>query len=156
MRSSQQKETATRKHGIAALGNVRTFNSLKIPAYRFYFFGMLGVWGSMNMQQVTRSLLIYRLSGSALILGFMALANAVPILLLSLFGGALADRMPKKRVIQMGQAASAVVALSVALALTTGYMSPQHSGSWWVLIVNGVLQSTISGTYDAIASGYYP
>jgi MFS family permease len=95
------------------------------------------------MQQITRSLLIYRLSGSALVLGFMALANAVPTLLLSLFGGVIADRMPKKRVIQMGQAASAVVALSVALALTTGYMSPQHPGSWWVLIVNGVLQSTI-------------
>ena len=104
---------------------------------------MLGVWGSMNMQQITRSLLIYRLSGSPLILGFMALANAVPTLLLSLFGGALADRLPKKRVIQMGQAASAVVAFSVAIALTTGFMSPEHPGSWWVLIVNGVLQSTI-------------
>jgi hypothetical protein len=68
---------------------------------------MLGVWGSMSMQQITRSLLIYRLSGSALVLGFMALANAVPTLLLSLFGGVIADRMPKKRVIQMGQAASA-------------------------------------------------
>ncbi len=95
------------------------------------------------MQQVTRSLLIYRLSGSAVILGFMALANALPMLLLSLFGGVLADRMPKKRVIQIGQAASAILALSVAFALTTGYMSPEHPGSWWVLIVNGVLQSTI-------------
>jgi MFS transporter, DHA1 family, staphyloferrin A biosynthesis exporter len=97
----------------------------------------------MNMQQITRSLLIYRLSGSPLILGFMALANATPTLLLSLYGGALADRLPKKRVIQAGQAASALIALSVAIALTTGYMSPEHPGSWWMLIVNGFLQSTV-------------
>jgi MFS family permease len=104
---------------------------------------MLGVWGSMNMQQVARSLLIYRLSGSALILGFMSLANAIPTLILSLYGGALADRMSKKRVIQIGQGASALVALSVAIALTTGYMSPERAGSWWLLILNGFLQSTI-------------
>jgi MFS family permease len=104
---------------------------------------MLGQWGSMNMQQVTRSLLIYRLTGSAAILGLMALATAVPMLLLSLFGGVIADRVQKKHIIQIGQVASAVVALSVAVALTTGYLSPEHAGSWWVLMVNSVLQGTI-------------
>ena len=54
---------------------------------------MVGQWGSMNMQMVTRSLLIYRLTDSAAILGIMSLANAVPMLLLALFGGALADRI---------------------------------------------------------------
>ena len=131
--------------GRLSLRNLRTFSSLKNPAYRFYFLGMLGQWGSMNMQMVTRSLLIYRLTGSAAILGLMSLANAIPMLFLSLFGGIIADRVQKKHVIQVGQASSAVVALSVAVALTTGYLSPQHPGSWWVLIVNSVLQGTIMG-----------
>ncbi|MBI4181258.1 MAG: MFS transporter [Chloroflexi bacterium] len=129
--------------GRNPLRNVKTIDSLKNSAYRFYFLGMVGQWGSMNMQQVTRALLIYRLTGSAAILGLMSLANALPQLLLSLFGGVLADRVQKKRVIQAGQVASAVVALSVAVALTTGYLSPQHPGSWWVLMVNAILQGTV-------------
>ncbi|MBI4188325.1 MAG: MFS transporter [Chloroflexi bacterium] len=129
----------------ASLRNLKTFASLKNRAYRFYFLGMVGQWGSMNMQMVTRSLLIYRLTGSAAILGLMSLANALPMIVLSLFGGVIADRVQKKRVIQAGQLASAVVAFSVAILLTTGYLSPEHPGSWWVLIVNSVLQGTIMG-----------
>ncbi|MBI4188326.1 MAG: MFS transporter [Chloroflexi bacterium] len=129
--------------GKISLRNLKTFASLKNPAYRFYFLGMVGQWGSMNMQQVTRSLLIYRLTGSATILGLMSLANALPMIVLSLFGGVIADRVQKKRVIQLGQAGAAIVAFSVAITLTTGYLSPEHPGSWWVLIVNSVLQGTI-------------
>ncbi len=129
--------------GGFSLRNLRTFSSLKNSAYRFYFLGMAGQWGSMNMQQVTRALLIYRITGSAAILGLMSLANALPMLLFALVGGVIADRVQKKHVIQVGQLASAVVALSVAIALHTGYLGPQHPGSWWVLMVNSVLQGTI-------------
>ncbi len=70
-----------------SLSNVRTFDSLRNSAYRFYFLGSLGQMGAMNMQMVTRSLLIYRLTGSAVLLGLVALATAVPTLALALFGG---------------------------------------------------------------------
>ncbi len=63
------------KPGIS-LSGIKTFESLSNPAYRLYLFGMMGQWGSMNMQLVTRSLLIYRLTGSAAILGLMSLASA--------------------------------------------------------------------------------
>ena len=132
-----------RRRGGISLRNLKTFDSLKNSAYRFYFLGMVGHWGSMNMHMVTRSLLVYRLTGSAALLGFMALANAIPQVTLSFFGGAIADRVPKKRVVQAGQIGLAVVALSVAILLTTGYISPQHPGSWWVLIVDAVIQGTI-------------
>ncbi|MFH0769177.1 MAG: MFS transporter [Chloroflexota bacterium] len=145
---AESRSTETpRRIGVGKFGvsfsSVKTFDSLRNSAYRFYFLGMVGQWGSMNMQMVTRSLLIYRLTGSAAILGLMSLANALPMLFLSLFGGVIADRVQKKNVIQAGQAASALVALSVAITLTTGYLSPQHPGSWWVLIVNSVLQGII-------------
>jgi MFS family permease len=125
------------------LSNIKTFESLRNPGYRLYFLGMIGQWGSMNMQMVTRSLLIYRLTGSAAILGLMSLAGAIPMILLCFYGGAIADRMQKKHVIQAGQAASALVALSVAIALTTGYLSSDNPGSWWILLVNSVLQGII-------------
>ena len=154
--SSQGSEPSERAVGIPggsgqgigrgrrfSLKNFRTFESLSNSAYRFYFFGMAGQWASMNMQMVTRSLLLYRLTGSASILGLMSLANALPTIILSLFGGALADRIAKKTVIQAGQIASALVAFSVAIALTTGYLSAEHAGSWWILMVNSVLQGSI-------------
>jgi MFS family permease len=137
------KATGTRAG--TTLSHLRTFSSLKISAYRFYFLGMAGQWGAMNMQMVTRALLVYRLTGSAALLGWMSLAQGIPMLLLSFLGGVFADRMPKKHIIQAGQAVSGVVALSVAIALTTGYLSSQHPGSWWILMVNSALQGTIMG-----------
>jgi MFS family permease len=125
---------------MSFLSNVRMFDSLRNSAFRFYFFAQLGGWAAMGMQMITNSLLIYRLTGSAAILGVMFLANAVPTLALSLFGGVLADRFQKKRLIQIAQAASAVAALGIAFALSTGYLSPEHSGSWWVIMAAGVFQ----------------
>ena len=105
----------------------------------------MGQRAAMNMQMMARSLLIYRLTGSATILGAMALANALPRLFLSLFGGIIADRVQKKYVLLIGQASSAAVSLGVALTLTLGYLSPERSGSWWVLVAASVLQGAIQG-----------
>ncbi len=113
--------------------------------YRLYFGALLGQMAAFNMQMIARSLLIWRLTGSAAILGAISLANAIPLLLLSLFGGVIADRVQKKYVILLGQLGSAVVALGVALALTFGYLSPEVSGSWWILVVASVFQGTIFG-----------
>jgi len=137
--------------GVAGGGEARislrkqTFSSLKNPVYRLYYGGMLGQMASMNMQLIARSLLIYRLTGSAAILGGMSLAHAIPLLFLSLFGGVIADRVQKKYVMLIGQVASAVVSLGVAFALTLGYLSAERTGSWWILVVASLLQGTIMG-----------
>ncbi len=121
----------------------RTFSSFKNPVYLLYYGALLGQMGAMNMQLVARSLLIWRLTGSAAILGGISLAHALPLLCLSLFGGDIADRVQKKYVMLIGQACSAVIALGVALALTFGYLSPESSGSWWILAVASLFQGTI-------------
>ena len=128
-----------------SLRNLNTFGSLKNPVYRMYFGALLGQMAAMNMQMLARSLLIYRITGSAAILGSMAVANAVPMLLLSLFGGVIADRVQKKYVVLIGHLSSAVVSLGIALALTTGYLSIEHAGSWWVLIAASAFQGAIMG-----------
>lgn len=124
---------------------LRTFRSFKNPVYRLYFGGMLGQMLSMNMQMLARSLLIYRLTGSTAILGATSFANAIPMLALSLFGGVIADRVQKKYVLLIGQGASALISLFVALTLTTGYMSPENEGSWWVLVAASFLQGIVMG-----------
>jgi MFS family permease len=128
-----------------SLRNLRTFSSLKNPVYRLYFSGIMGQRAAMNMQMIARSLLVYRLTDSATILGLMSLFHALPVLVFSIFGGVIADRIQKKYVLLAGLAGSAVLSLGVALALTTGYLSAENEGSWWVLAVASLVQGTIMG-----------
>ena len=72
----------------------RAIASLTVPAYRLYFLFVLGQMGAMNMQMMARSWYVYELSktpgtndGSVTMLGAVALANGLPMLTLSLFGG---------------------------------------------------------------------
>jgi MFS family permease len=127
------------------LRNLKTFSSLKNRVYRIYLVAMLCQTAPMHMQMFARSFLVYHLTGSAVILGALALANAVPMLLLSLFGGVIADRVQKKHVILAGHIVSAAVSLGVALALTTGYLSVENTGSWWVLMVASAFQGATMG-----------
>jgi MFS family permease len=129
--------------GIERIFGKQTFRSFKNPVYRLYFVAMAGYMAPMNMQMMSRSLLVYRITGSAAILGIMSLAFAVPMLCLSLFGGVIADRMSKKHVIVAGTVGSALVCLGVALALTLGYISSERPGSWWIIAVSGVFQGII-------------
>ena len=124
---------------------LRAFESLRNPVYRFYYVSMVCQWSAINMDMVARSLLLYRLTGSGAILGGMALANAIPTILLSLLGGAIADRVQKKYVLLVGQSTAVIVSLGIAVALSTGYLSTEHSGSWWVLIACSALQGGIVG-----------
>jgi len=125
--------------------NLRTFRSFGNPVFRLYYGGLLGQMAAMNMQFITRSLLIYRMTDSAMILGIMSLANAFPMLLLSLFGGVIADRFQKKNIMLLGQAASGLVSLGVALCLVLGALSPDRADTWWILFVSSALQGIIMG-----------
>jgi len=130
--------------GIAGYGR-RVFSSFRNPVYRLYYYSLIGHWGPMQMQMVTRTLLIYRITGSGAILGLMALAGAMPMLILSLYGGALADRVEKRKILIYSQLASAVVTIGVALALSLNFLSQEVPGSWWILIISSVMQGIIMG-----------
>jgi MFS family permease len=130
---------------LKQLRNIRTFSSLRNPAFRLYFIGMIGQWSSMNIQTVTRSLLVYRISDSGAVLGLASLANALPMIICSLYGGALADRLQKRGILLFSMIGSMLVSLAVALLLTTGYLSIDRPGSWWILVVTAAIQGTIMG-----------
>ncbi|MBM2825131.1 MAG: major facilitator superfamily 1 [Dehalococcoidales bacterium] len=127
------------------LGIIKTFSSFRSATFRLYFIGSAGQWSAMNMDMLARSLLVYRLTGSATILGVMSLVNAVPWLFVSLLGGVLADRVQKKYIMVASQTGSAIISLALAWMLTAGYVSPERPGSWWVLLVASVLQGGVMG-----------
>ncbi len=112
----------------------RTFESLRVPSFRWYFVAQFGTWGAMNMQMVVNGYLVFVLTGSFAALGLSALARSLPGIVLALVGGVLADRMPKKYLIQAGQAVSAFVALWVAIMLVFGWLRFEH------LLVSSLLQ----------------
>lgn len=95
------------------------------------------------MEMVARTYLLYEITGSAAMLGIISLSHAVPMLGLALFGGAIADRLPKKRLIQISQVGMAVISLGNAVAVNVGYLTSAHPESWWVLMVSGIIMGMI-------------
>jgi MFS family permease len=87
---------------------------------------MIGQWAAQATQNVVQGLLLYRLTGSTALLGTMALGSAIPQVLVALFTGVLVDRFSKKRMMQIGQAVTALTSLVIAISLQTGYLSKAH------------------------------
>lgn len=92
---------------------------------------------SMQMQQVVRGWLVFHMTGSFAALGTIALANAIPGLLLSPVGGVVADRAVKKRVIQVAQSYNAINA-AVIMILAAGWFGLHLE--FWHLFVGAFLQ----------------
>ncbi len=104
----------------------RTFDSLGVASYRNLWIGFLLQMGAMQMLMLTGGFYVYELTGSESLLGLVVASAAVPAVTLALFGGVVADRMDKKRVIQACQVVSMAVALFVAASITTGTITWIH------------------------------
>lgn len=86
------------------------------------------------MQIVARGYLAYDLTGKNTALGGVMIAFGVPQLLLGLWGGVVADRVPKRNLLVVAQAVIALNSLWVALMIMTGHIA------YWMLVVAGVVQ----------------
>lgn len=98
----------------------RTFSSLKVRNYRLYFIGqtisLCGTW----MQSIGQALLVLRLTGSGTALGLVIGLQFAPVLLLASYGGVLADRFSKRRLLAATQATAGVLALVLGVLVATG------------------------------------
>src|SRR5712664_2426679 len=96
------------------------FRSLKHRNFRLFFGGQLislvGTW----MQTIAQSWLIYRLTGSSVLLGLLGFVGQIPIFLLSPIGGLAADRWPRQRVVITTQVASMLLGFTLAALALTG------------------------------------
>ena len=82
---------------------------------------MLAWMCAMQMQMLARAYLVYELTDrNAALLGVVSAANALPLLVLALFGGAIADRLEGKRIIQISQVLLCLLAVFIGLSITTG------------------------------------
>ena len=101
------------------------------------WFGLLMTMAALNMQMLARGFLSWELTKSPIMVGLTGAGFAPPILILSLFGGALADRIDKKRIIQAGQFGMGLLSLFIAFSIVADMITI------WHLIGASVVQGTL-------------
>src|SRR5438874_4720918 len=86
------------------------WRALRHRNYQLFFSGQLisltGTW----MQSVAQSWLVYRLTGSAVLLGLVGFSSQIPVLLLAPIGGSVADRYNRRRILISTQVSAMVLA----------------------------------------------
>jgi MFS family permease len=104
----------------------RFTRALRHRNYRLFFSGQLislvGTW----MQGIAESWLVYRLTGSAALLGVAGFASQIPVLFLATIGGSVADRHNRHRILVVTQIASMILPLVLAALVFTGRVQVWH------------------------------
>jgi MFS family permease len=102
----------------------RSFNSLEVPNYRRYFAGQLISLSGTWMQTVAAIWLVLSLTGSGVAVGLTTALQFLPMLLIGAWGGLLADRMSKRRLLMITQMLMAVPAIGLFAVTATGVVAP--------------------------------
>jgi MFS family permease len=113
------------------------FRAMRVRNYRLYLSGQIisltGTW----MQRVAQDWLVLELSDSGIALGITTALQFGPTLLFSLWGGVLADRYDKRKILMVTQSAMALIALSLGLLDLSGAVT-----IWHVYLLAGLLGIT--------------
>ena len=103
-----------------------TFRALKHRNFQLFFAGqfisLTGTW----MQSVAQSWLVYRLTGSVLLLGLIGFASQIPVFLIAPFGGAVADRYNRQKILICTQTSAMITAFVLATLTLTGNIQVWH------------------------------
>jgi MFS family permease len=103
-----------------------TLRALRHRNFQLFFSGQLisliGTW----MQSVAQSWLVYRLTGSSLLLGSVGFASQIPVFLVAPLGGIVADRQNRQRIVICTQVASMLLACVLATLTLTGIVQVWH------------------------------
>ncbi len=99
------------------------FVSLKSRKFRLLWFSMLGSFIGMSMQMIARGWLAFELTGSFAMVGVISIAWGLPMMMFSLPGGAIADRMERRDLVLFSQLGTGLLALIMAVLITIGQMN---------------------------------
>lgn len=103
-----------------------TFSSLRVRNYRLFFTGAIvsntGTW----MARITQDWLVLSLTGSSAAVGITTALQFLPMLLLGLYGGVVADRYPKRLLLLFSQGALGLCGLALAVLTLSGEVRVWH------------------------------
>lgn len=139
-------------------GFLEIFSSLSSRNFRLYFIGqcisLCGTW----IQSVAMSWLVYRLTGSIILLTTVAFVNQIPNLVITPFAGVISDRYNKFKIILFAQIMFMSQALVLAYLVLSGTVS--NSSHVWILIMmslfNGVVAAIEAPSRQAFYSKLVP
>jgi len=110
----------------AVPAKVKMFEALSIRNYRLFFGGQVvsntGTW----MQRIAQDWLVLQITNSPLAVGITTALQFLPMLLMGLWGGLIADRYPKRRLLLMTQASMGVLAAVLAILTLTAHVQVWH------------------------------
>ncbi len=112
--------------------------SLQVPNYRRFFAGQAASLAGNWMQVVAETWLILSLTGSGVMVGLTTALQFLPFLLFSAWGGVLADRLSKRRLLLVTQTAMAVPALALFALAVTGVVEP------WMVMALVFVRGTVN------------
>ena len=114
------------------------FHALTHRNFRLFWFGQLvsliGTW----MQSVAQGWLMHRLTGSAFMLGLLGFTQFLPVMLLTLWAGAVADRMDKRRLILTTQVLMLAQSAALGAVVSLGIVQP------WMVIGLALVFGTVN------------
>ncbi len=126
------------------------FESLQEPLFRMLWIGTLFSTAAMQMNMLAKPWLAYNLTGSAVILGLVAGAQAIPQLTFSLVGGVVADRVRKRNLLLITQSCLGLVALTQAVLVHLGTIQI------WHMVVLSAAQGTLFAFNMPARHAYVP
>ena len=100
--------------------------AMAFPSYRVFWFGTLASVCGFQVLNFAQFWVVHRLTGDPLFLGWVGLANAVPAIVLNLFGGVLADRVERRKLIAVTQTVNGFIILVLAAVTFTGIVQAWH------------------------------
>ncbi|HIF73055.1 MAG TPA: MFS transporter [Dehalococcoidia bacterium] len=119
--------------------------------YRRYWFGSLASVGAIQIVTMAQGwLIVDKLGGTELDVGILGGATAVPTILVSLFGGVLADRVDRRKLIMVVSAASTALLLLLAVLDATGAVQI------WHVVAIASAQGLVMGFDGPVRSSYFP
>jgi MFS family permease len=104
----------------------KTFAALKHRNYRLWFWGqMVSLFGTW-MQTTAQGFLIFQLTHSSAFLGYVGFVSGIPSWLFMMYGGVIADRMSRRKMLIITQSAMMVMAFILAVLTFLGIVQPWH------------------------------
>ena len=110
------------------------FRSFENRNFFRLWLGTVFLMGATQMQMLVRGYLTYELTESDWLVGIVSAGGTLSVLLFALFGGALADRVERRRLIQVGQIVNALLAVTVGAAILFDVIA------WYYLLAAAVIQ----------------
>jgi MFS family permease len=105
---------------------LQALSALRHRNYRLYWLGQLSSVLAQNMEGVAQSWLVLELTDSPLLLGLTGLSFALPTIALTLFGGVVADRADRRRIMMLSQGASALMFFLLATLIVVERIALWH------------------------------